>query len=160
MLIRPCVQNFPGNNSGLSPSGYSLHPREAVQSLSKDQVTWLHLRPCLVPSWCGASRTIWNCFWSWGIPVPLGLLPSPLLPKKNRARKWVNEYECVSLHWTFLFMKLSVVFFAKSECPIEISIFGRKLAFLWKSVKSIRHRRENGIDTLKLYYDTLLKTLK
>ena len=26
----------------------------------KDQVEWLHLRPCLVPSWYGASRTIWD----------------------------------------------------------------------------------------------------
>ena len=35
-----------------------------------------------------------------------------------------------------------------------------KLAFLWKSVKSFRHRRENRVDTLKLHHDTLLKTLK
>jgi len=27
-----------------------------------DQVEWLHLRPCLVPSCCGASRTIRNCW--------------------------------------------------------------------------------------------------
>jgi len=50
--------------------------------------------------------------------------------------------------------------FAKSECPIQMSIFGQERAFLLKSVKSIRHRRENGIDTLKLYHVTLLKTLK
>jgi len=29
MLIRPRVQNVPGNNSGVSPSGYSQHPRES-----------------------------------------------------------------------------------------------------------------------------------
>jgi len=29
MLIRPRVQNVPGNNSGVSPSGYSLHPLES-----------------------------------------------------------------------------------------------------------------------------------
>jgi len=50
--------------------------------------------------------------------------------------------------------------FAKSECRIQIRIFGQKLAFLWKCVRSIRHRRENGIDTLKLHHDTVLKRLK
>ena len=28
-VIRPCVQNLPGNNAELSASGYSLHPRES-----------------------------------------------------------------------------------------------------------------------------------
>ena len=42
----------------------------------------------------------------------------------------------------------------------DLSISGRKLTFLWKWVISIRHRRENGVDTLKLHHDTLLKTLK
>jgi len=26
---------------------------------------WLHLRPCLVPSWCGANRSIRDCYWPW-----------------------------------------------------------------------------------------------
>ena len=72
MLIPPCVQNVPGKNDELSPSGYSLHPRESGPKFAKDHVTWLHVRPCLVPSWCGASRTIWDCCWSQDIPVPLG----------------------------------------------------------------------------------------
>ena len=81
------------------------------------------------------------------------------LPKGKVAWKWENEWVCrpplnLSLY------EVICSLFAKSECPIQISIFGRKLAFLWKSVNSIRHRRENGIDTLKLYHDTLLKTLK
>jgi len=29
MLVRPCVQNVPGKISEVSPSGYSLHPRES-----------------------------------------------------------------------------------------------------------------------------------
>ena len=29
ILIRPCVQNVPGKNGELSPSGYSLHPWES-----------------------------------------------------------------------------------------------------------------------------------
>ena len=40
-----------------------VHPREGVE--------WLHLRSCLVPSWCGASRTIWDFCWPWGISGPL-----------------------------------------------------------------------------------------
>ena len=42
----------------------------------------------------------------------------------------------------------------------ELSISGRKLAFFWKWVISIRHRRENSVDTLKLHLYTFLITLK
>jgi len=31
MLVRPCIQNVPGKNGELSPSGYSLHPRVRVR---------------------------------------------------------------------------------------------------------------------------------
>ena len=31
MLVRPCVHNVPGKNGEISPSGYSLHPRESGQ---------------------------------------------------------------------------------------------------------------------------------
>jgi len=31
MLVRPCVQNVPGKNGELSPSGHSLHLRESGQ---------------------------------------------------------------------------------------------------------------------------------
>jgi len=34
------------------------------------------------------------------------------------------------------------------------------LRFCENQLKSIRQRRENGVDTLKLHHDTLLKTLK
>jgi len=58
-------------------------------------------------------------------------------------------------------MILSLVCFPKVNAVLkQLSIFGRKLALLWKSVKSIRHGRENGVDTLKLHHDTLSKTLK
>jgi len=51
--------------------------------------------------------------------------------------------------------------FARCECRIQIiKHIGRTLAFLWKCLKSIRHRRKSGIDTLKLHHDTLSKTLK
>jgi len=29
MLVRPCVQNIPGEIDEVSPSGYTLHPRES-----------------------------------------------------------------------------------------------------------------------------------
>jgi len=58
-------------------------------------------------------------------------------------------------------MKLSLVCLPKVNVVFKkLSIFGGKLAFLWKSVKSIRHRREIGVDTLKLHHDTYLKSLK
>ena len=41
-MARSCDQNIPGKIGEASV-------------LVKDQVTWLH--PCLVPSWCGASRS-------------------------------------------------------------------------------------------------------
>jgi len=58
--------NVPGKTGEASPAGYT-HGKAAQRS-SKDQVEWLHLQPCLVPSWCGATswcganRTIWNCW--------------------------------------------------------------------------------------------------
>jgi len=57
--------------------------------------------------------------------------------------------------------KIVFSLFVKSECRIQIikRIWTETCVFA-KSVKSIRHRRENGVDTLKLQNDTLLKTLK
>ena len=49
--------------------------------------TW----PCMVPSWCGASRTIRDCCWPWGIlspPRTAALLPSP---EEKWAWKWMND---------------------------------------------------------------------
>jgi len=44
--------------------GY-MYPR-----LGAPDLEWLHLQPCLVPSWCGASRTVWDFSWPWGISIP------------------------------------------------------------------------------------------
>ena len=46
-----------------------------------------YIWPCLVLSWCGASRTIWDCCWSWGIAGHPRLLPPQLYPKEKRTRK-------------------------------------------------------------------------
>ena len=76
----------PTKTGEASPDGYS-HGK-AAQSSSKDQVAWLHLQPCLVPSWCGAKRTIWDCCW-----VLLELLSPRPSPEEKRAWKWkwMNE---------------------------------------------------------------------
>jgi len=39
----------------------------AAQGSSKHQVEWLHLRPYLVPSWCGINRTIRDYWKARGI---------------------------------------------------------------------------------------------
>jgi len=43
--------------------------RKTAQTSPKYQVEWLHLWTCLIQSWCGASRTIWDCYSSRGIRV-------------------------------------------------------------------------------------------
>jgi len=67
-LVRPCAQNIPRGIGEERPSG-STHGQGAHRS-SKARVEWLHLRPCLVPSYCGASRTIWDSCWPWRISRP------------------------------------------------------------------------------------------
>jgi len=58
-------------------------------------------------------------------------------------------------------LKLFLVCLPKMNVVLNLlSIYGRKLAFLRKSVKSMKLRRENGVNTLKLHHDTLFKTLK
>ena len=133
--------------------------RTAVQSSFKDQVEWIHLWLFLVPSWCGASRTIWDCCWTWGISSPGAAAPATLEKGKvgTKMSKWMSMYAYIepSYLWNCLYFvcQMNVVF-------KQLSTFGQKLAFLWKWVKSIRHRREGGVDTLKLHHDTLSKTLK
>ena len=52
--VRPPVQSAP-RKFGKS---CWLHPRKVAESSPKDQVEWLYLWPCLVPSWYRASWTI------------------------------------------------------------------------------------------------------
>ena len=81
------IQNVPGKNGELSPSGYSLYTHWKAA-----QVALLYLCPCLVPSWCGNSRTIWNCILM--IVRYFGLFSPRLSPKEKRAPKWVNGWVC------------------------------------------------------------------
>ena len=81
------------------------------------------------------------------------------LPKEKLGSK-NNEWLCRPT------LKLSIyeivfILFAKSECRIQIiKHFWTELAFLRKSVQSIRHRRENGVDALKIHHDSLSKISK
>ena len=48
-------------------------PRRALATLKKQprwRNRWLDLRPCLVPPWCGVSRTTCDCGRPWGISSP------------------------------------------------------------------------------------------
>jgi len=97
VLVRPCIQNALGKNSKLSPSGYSLHRREAAQSCSRTM--WRDY--IFNPAWSrlGVERAELSeiAVDREEFRVHLGLLRSRLSPKENRARKWVNEHECVGL---------------------------------------------------------------
>ena len=63
---------------------------KAAQRLSKDKVEWLHLRPCLVPSWCGISRIIRDCWIPRGMSNPHRVVvPSTLMCRE--AGKKMNE---------------------------------------------------------------------
>jgi len=119
MLVQPCVQNVLGKIGEVSLLGYSLHPQESGPDSSKDHMEWLHLRPCVVLYWYGASRTIWDCYWSWGI-VGLPRVAAPAALPKGKPGTKMNEWVCRP---TFKLSIYEIVFslFAKSECLIQIN---------------------------------------
>jgi len=67
-----------------------LNPRESGSEVVKGQVECLHLWPCLVPSWCGASKTNWNCCWPWDFQLLLRLLTPRTSLMEKRAWKWMK----------------------------------------------------------------------
>jgi len=71
------------------PSGYT-HGK-AAQRLIKDQVLWLYFRPILVPNWCGASRTVRDCWKPWESP-PTAAAPATLSIGKPGV-KMNNEWK-------------------------------------------------------------------
>jgi len=117
---------------------------------SKDQLDWLHLRPCLVPCWCGASRTIWNCFccWSWCISSPPRAAAAAILPRGKAGMNEMNDIY-VSLFCTRLFLSLndmcpefgqSRTFFSSALSPFSDYRFDiRLLEFCRLLVLSSRH---------------------
>jgi len=105
-LVPPWIQNAPQKTGEACPAG-ETHGK-ATEMSSKDQLDWRHLRPCLVPSWCGASRTIWNCCWSRGIPSPSGAVAPATLPRGKAGMKMNDIYvslstgvwKCSAREWT------------------------------------------------------------
>jgi len=57
----------------------------AARISTKDQMEWLNLWPCLVPSLCGASRTFRGYWKRWDISWPPGLLLTRLSPEQKRV---------------------------------------------------------------------------
>ena len=53
----------------------------------------LHPQPCLVPSWCGASRITWNHCWLWRISSPPGDAARVTLPRGKAGMK-MNGWIC------------------------------------------------------------------
>ena len=87
-LVRPCVHNAPGKIVEASPAGY-IYGKAAKRS-PKDQAEWLHPGPCLVPSWCGASRTMRDCCWPRDISSPPRAAAHTTLPRRKAGMK-LNE---------------------------------------------------------------------
>jgi len=73
MVVRLLDKNVTGKIGESSPAGYT-HGK-AVQWSTENQVVWLHLRPCFVPSRCRASKTTWHYWKPWGISSPRGCCP-------------------------------------------------------------------------------------
>jgi len=78
VMDRTRDQSVPVTIGEASPAAYT-HGK-VPQKLSKGHVGWLCLWPCLVPSWRGASRIIWNYCWPWGVSSP-PVVAVPALPR-------------------------------------------------------------------------------
>jgi len=94
-----------------SPAG-NTH-RKAGQKLTKGQVAWIYLRPCLVPSWCRASTTARFCWKLWGISSPRAASLATLPRGKAGAKMnvWSNFVFFTGpakkgVFWTHLIFKL------------------------------------------------------
>jgi len=99
-FVKPCEQSSQLWNAWSPECGATYHPNRdpsyVVSAICpeypkgdwRDKFCWLHPRqrspgefaqgavevttslPCLASPWCGASRTIWYCWWRWGISSP------------------------------------------------------------------------------------------
>ena len=109
VLVRPFIQNVPGKNGELSPSGYSLHPLESGPGdYISDRVTISPTLLGLALVWKQQNHLKFHAVNREVFRVLLGLLTRDFPQRKTGHQKeWMNEY--VGLHWNFLFMKLSLV---------------------------------------------------
>jgi len=85
-MVRRSDQNVPEQKGEASPGDISKGKRLRGQPTTR--WGWLHLRPYLVASWCGANGTI-RSFWKpWGIlRPPIGLMS----PRPSPEEKWVRK---------------------------------------------------------------------
>ena len=123
-----------------------LHPLESGPEVVQ-RPGGLTTSPTLLGPVMVWSQGNWDCCWSWGMLGSRKVALPGTLPKGKWARnEWMNEY--VDFNRTFLFMKLSLDFLPKVTDEIK---------WLWNLVKIIRHRRGNGVDTLKFHHNAPLK---
>ena len=116
--------------------GYSLHPLESGADFVQGPGAMTTSPTSLVPSRCGASRTIWDCSWPWSISSP-PMAAAPATLPKGKPGTWMNEW---ARKPTLNLSIYEIVFslFAKSECrsiQIILCMFGRKLAFCKNQLK-------------------------
>jgi len=63
-------------------------------------VARLRLRPCLLPSWCGTSRTNRGCWKLWSVPSPprAAALATLLRRKAFVKHEWENNWKSHNLN--------------------------------------------------------------
>ena len=133
--VRPRVQNIPEKigeaRSAATPSG------KAARRSSKNQVEWLHPRPCLVLFWCGARGAIRDCCSesSWGC-CPR----DPPQRKRGRENEWVLSWD-LSL-WGFPFTA------AIRRISSKVAGIGATLLF-WITAEIAQLPREPSLWVLK-----------
>ena len=87
-FVRLCDHNVPVKIGKASSAHYTTV--KLSSGCTRTTCLWLHLRPCLIPSWRGASRTICECCWSWCIFESVRLLARASWAEK-RVWKWMKE---------------------------------------------------------------------
>jgi len=103
-----------------------------AQRSSNHQVEWLHLRPCLVPSWCGTSRNVWNLASPRDVfQVLLPRVASPaILPKRKAGMKM--KAKTLQKHWY-----VSAPFFSLRNywtVKIQVRISHRGVVLPWYKI--------------------------
>ena len=132
-----------------------LYPRESspdvVQGLSG-----VILRPWLVPSCCGASGTIWDCWKPWGISSPHKAAAPATLPRGKAVvkKEWMFRIACnvetlttknKPLKWslssqTLIKMGILYKFFNKNQFCFVLGVGDLKLLLM---LPFLRHMWQN-----------------
>jgi len=94
------------------PAEYT-HGKATLRSF-KDHVMWLYLRPYVVTSWCGASRTIWDCWKQLVISISPSAAAPATLPRgiadmkmnENRGTFWNKRKDCFVFHLSSITVRL------------------------------------------------------